>query len=429
MTPQGAAPEEAGPATQGQARLWLADRMAPGGYVIQRAFRLRGSVDGAALGRSLDLLVRRHQALRTVYRVARSGLEQVVLGEQAAAFEVVELDESRVDGWISARLAEPFDLARGPLIRADLLRLADGDAVLLVTVHHIAVDGWSLSIVFHELGLAYEAFAAGREPELPPAPAYLAYARADAAKDRQALYEHWRGVLDGVPACTLAVDREPRGRRSIRAHAAPVTLPAAAAAAFAEVSWRNRCTPYMLATALYAAVLTEHSGADEIVVGMPAAGRASPEVYELLGYLVNLVPLRIGCPADVTLVDLLSAVRETCLTALRHDDVPIEQLISASGLGRTGHRAPLAQALLDMPPPLPPPLLADLEVEPRPIQHTTTRLELELHLFREPEGYSGVLLGSADIFEADTVRGLAERFVDLAARWPATPERALKGLS
>ncbi|MEX5636131.1 condensation domain-containing protein [Parafrankia sp. FMc2] len=435
-------PERRAPLSAGQSRLFFSELLRPGsgGYVIQRAVRLIGDLDVAALQAAVQLLVGRHEILRTTYSDDGPHPEQVVhpasRGSEVA-LEHTDLRDRADDGaeavhrWIAAARGRSFELRAEPPLRTGLARLGADDHVLLITVHHIAMDGWSMSVLLGELATAYAALIRGEEPALPPAPAYRDYVQAEQARAGE-IAEHerfWRTRLAGagVPGPGL-IEYPAEWRRTDEALSAAFTLPGELTARIAELSRRQRCTAFMTVLSVWAGLLTTNSGAAEITVATASSGRLRPEDHGLVGFLVNVVPIRIGCTSEMSLTRLLATVRDACLTASEHNELPYERIVAASRAPRLPNRPTLAQVVFDLHPGAPVPALPGLRASEWPIAARSLRFELELHVTYDRGGADGVLLAAADLFEPDTVERHRDAFVDLLDRWTAEPERALADL-
>jgi amino acid adenylation domain-containing protein len=370
------APAATAPASFAQERLWLLDQLAPGSaaYNMPAAFRLRGALDEDALRRALRALALRHQALRTTLRAAAGGaLVQVVGAAAEPALPVVDLQALARAEAVAARLlraeaARPFDLGRGPLMRALLLRLPGGgrDHLLLLNFHHAVADGGSLTVLGQELGALYgkarEAAASGTAapgsarggslPELPaPAPQYLEYS----VWQRERLGGHvladaldsWRRQLAGAPAeVELPTDRPRPPVQSLRGAVEPVVLSGELTRALARLAGAAGATRFMILLAALMALLHRYSGQEDLVIGTPVAGRGRPELEGLVGCLVNTLPLRAGLAGDPPWRELLARVRSAALAAYAHQDVPFERLVEELHPERDLSRSPLFQVML-----------------------------------------------------------------------------------
>ncbi|HEV3052085.1 MAG TPA: condensation domain-containing protein, partial [Longimicrobium sp.] len=303
-------PREGGgpaPLSFAQERLWFIDRLEPGSatYNIPVAQRLGGVLDQAALERALGEIVRRHEALRTTFTEADGSPVQVIapFGEFALPVEDLSgLGEADREAAVKRRTGEEvrrgFDLSAGPLFRAALLRLSEEDHVLLLTMHHIVSDGWSIGVLFRELSALYEAYREGRGSPLPElAVQYADYAvwqreqLAGEALERQLAY--WRERLAGAPELLeLPTDHPRPAVQTYRGAAVPVALPLELLERLQSLARSEEATLYMVLLAAFQVLLSKYSGSDDIVVGSPIAGRTRKEMEELIGFFVNTLVLR-----------------------------------------------------------------------------------------------------------------------------------------
>jgi non-ribosomal peptide synthetase component F len=330
------------PLSYAQERLWFLDQLGLAGsaYNIAAALRLEGALDVAALERSFGEVVRRHEALRTRLMVIDGQGVQVIDAPAAYRLEREDLSgleteegQARVAELARQDAARRFDLAAGPLFRATLLRLGDEDHVVLVTMHHIVSDGWSVGVLIREVGTLYAAYAAGRASPL----AELAIQYADYALWQRGWLQgetlaeqvgYWKERLSGAPAALdLPTDRT---RPAVASHAGgmvPFALSAELSGQLTELSRRAGVTLYMVLVAAFQVLLKRYSGQDDIVVGSPIAGRRRAELEGLIGFFVNTLVVRTDLSGDPSFLELLGRVKEVCLGAYAHQDLPFEKLV------------------------------------------------------------------------------------------------------
>ncbi|HET8640360.1 MAG TPA: condensation domain-containing protein, partial [Pseudonocardiaceae bacterium] len=369
-----------------QEQLWVADQLEPGNlaYTELLPLRLDGPLDVARVQSCLDLLLRRHEALRTRFPAAPDGSPRQEIGQaRTVPFETMPLeavdvaDEDAARRVALGRLAQPFDLAAGPLVRAVLLRLADQAQVhvLLLYAHHIVADGLSLAVLCDELADSY----AGRAlPE--PAPSYAAHTRAQATLDLSGQRAYWRDRLAGACEVELPVDRPRPAVRSTAGRRLRLPVPAAVRDAVDGLAREHGATRFMALLAAFHALLGRWSGSDDVTVGSPVSGRCGPRADRLVGYLVNMVALRGDTGGDPTFGELLARTRDHTLGALANADVPFSRVAADLVSRRDRSRPPVFTAtIIAQPTPLT--LVADLgEVKatsfPVPRQHCTYDLSL-----------------------------------------------------
>jgi amino acid adenylation domain-containing protein len=346
----------------GQERLWFIDQRLPGlsAYNIFGAVRMRGRLDAAVLELCFAELVRRHEVLRTTF-TARDGRPMQMIGPpRPFAIPRVDLrglpEETR--GGRASRLENeeaqrPFDLARGPLLRAVLLRLGDGEHILVVTAHHVVYDVWSRELLIRELGTLYEAFWHRRPSPLPT----LSIQYADFARWQRrwlsgeglaAQLDYWKRQLAGVTSGTeLPGDRPRPPVQSFRGKRHVLDFSAGLTAALKELSRRHGVTLFMTLLAGFEALLHRYTGEDDIVLGSPIANRNRAETEALIGFFVNTQVLRTRLDGDPSLRQVMARVRETALAAYAHQDLAFEQVVNELRASRDPSRQPLFQILFN----------------------------------------------------------------------------------
>src|SRR4051812_44206578 len=330
------------PLSFAQERLWLIDQLEPGSprYNVPAALRVEGPLDSRVLARTLGEIVRRHEALRTVFAAPHGGPVQVIRPAGPFALPVVDLSglpeaarETLAQALVHAEAGRPFDLAQGPLLRGLLLRLTERDHAVLLTLHHIAGDGWSTDVLVREVAALYPAFAARRPSPLPELPVqYADFAVWQRSWLRGEVLEQeiawWRQQLAGLPPLlTLPTDRPRPAEQSFRGAARPVRLPAALTRQMEALARKDGATLFMVLLAGFQTLLARHSGQDDLAVGSPVAGRNRVETEGLIGFFVNTLVLRGDLTPDSTFRELLGRVRETALAGHTHQDVPFEKLV------------------------------------------------------------------------------------------------------
>jgi len=427
------------PLSFAQERLWFIERLQPGTsvYNIPLPLRLRGPLDVAALEGALGAVVRRHEALRTTFREVDGAPVQVVAPWDGFALPVDDLSALDEDAREAALrrhaqedAARPFDLVAGPLVRARLLRLGDDDHALLLCLHHVAADGWSLGILYRELAELYGAAREGREPALPPLPVqyadYAAWQRrhlAGEALDAQLAW--WKARLAGAAALLeLPADRPRPAVATHRGGLEPVRLSAARAASLQALARREGATLYMVLLAAFQALLARYGGGTDVVVGSPVAGRTRAEVEPLIGPFVNMLAMRTDLGGDPAFGELLRRVRAVTLDAYEHQDLPFEKLVSELRPERSLAHAPIFQVMLGLNNADDPgPLFPGVESEGVAWEVGAARYDLSLELTSTPGGgVAGGLNYSADLFEPATARRIVEhldRVLQQAAADPA----------
>ncbi|HEX8273687.1 MAG TPA: amino acid adenylation domain-containing protein [Longimicrobiaceae bacterium] len=423
------------PLSFAQQRLWVLDRIEPGSpaYNLPVALRVRGPLDAAALRAALDGLARRHETLRTTF-AERGGVPvQVVHAPARVALPTVDLRGVQDAAGEAARLAgaearRPFDLARGPLLRATLLRTGDEEAVVLFTVHHVASDGWSWQLFVREVSALYAAQLRGKEARLPELPVqYADFAVWQRAwLSGETLEEHvgwWRAQLAGAPALLeLPTDRP---RPAVPGNAAgriAVRLEAGVAAGLRALSRREGATPFMTLLAAWQLLLARWSGQDDVLVGTPIAGRNRLETEGLIGFFVNTLVLRADLSGDPGFSGLLRQVRERTLGAYQHQALPFEKLVEELGVERSLVHTPLFQAMLVLQNDEPgEPRLGDAVVESLETGAPAAKFDLVLALEEVGGGIRGALEFRSELWDAVTVERMAGHFLAVLAGVVAAP--------
>jgi amino acid adenylation domain-containing protein len=416
-----------------QQRLWFLAQLGGGAaeaYHMPLALRLDGPLDRAAVARALDALVARHEALRTRFTaVAGEPVAHVDPPDIGFALRVEDLGGRDPEVVRREEAAAPFDLERGPVARGRLVVLAPDRHLLLVTVHHIVSDGWSMGVFARELGALY----AGHEPApLPVRYAdYAAWQRdwlAAGAGAEQAAY--WAEALAGAPPLLeLPTDRPRPARQDHRGARVPVVIDAELTAAVADLARRHEVTVFMTLLAAWTVVLSRLSGQSDVVVGAPTANRRRAELDGLIGLFVNTLALRVDLTGAPTGVELLERVRGVVLAAQEHQDVPFEHVVELVNPSRGLGHAPLFQAMLawqhteDGGPSLP-----GVEVTALPTTYAVARFDLTLSLGERDGRVVGGLEYATALFDADTaerhVRHL-RRVLEELTRDPTVPVAAV----
>jgi amino acid adenylation domain-containing protein len=437
--------EQAFPASFGQQRLWFLNELDPESgpaYAVQGAIRIGGELDPELLERAFGAVVERHEALRTGFEVRDGEPVQVVAPELALEMPALDLSGLAVEEREREllRLAQrevrrPFDLGRPPLLRVTLVRLDEREHVLLVTLHHIVSDGWSGGVFVRELAAHYEALAAGREPELPELPVqYADYAvwQRDRLQgpelERQLAY--WRRRLEAVPVLQLPTDRPRPKLQSFRGATRTAELPAQLVSRLEELARSESATLYMTLLAGFELLLARSSGQTDLTVGTPIAGRVRPELEPLIGFFTNTLVLRADVSGDPTFRELVRRVRETCLDAYAHQDVPFERLVEELQPARDLAYSALFQVLFALQQdPLLPPDFAGLPVEPLDVDPETARFDLSVTVATGSERPTVSVAYNVDLFDPDTIDRLLGRFRLVLEALVDGPDRRASELS
>ncbi|HYH82826.1 MAG TPA: amino acid adenylation domain-containing protein, partial [Longimicrobium sp.] len=346
------------PLSFAQARLWFADRMGSpsAAYHVSASLRLSGELDRAALVRALDGMVRRHEALRTTFAEVDGEPVQRIAPAEASRFHLVDHDLGTGDGAgealrriVAEETGAPFSLERGPLVRGRLVRTGPDEHVLLVTMHHIVTDGWSMGVWKTELSALYGAYRRGEPDPLPPLEIqyadYAAWQRTWVDGEvlrRQA--EYWRRTLSGAPELLeLPADHPRPARQDHRGAFLPWALDEELASTLKSLGRRHGTTRFMTLLAGWSVVLGRLSGQEEVMVGMPTANRGRREIEGLIGFFLNTLPLRVELAGSPTVAELLARVKARVLEAQENQDIPFEQVVELVSPVRSLAHAPLFQ--------------------------------------------------------------------------------------
>jgi hypothetical protein len=424
-----------------QQRLWFVDQLEHGSsfYNVPAAVRLRGPLLPAELRRALDEVVGRHEALRTVFREHEGQAVQLVQAPQGPA-ELPLVDLQGLAAEAAAREARrlvveeakrSFDLARGPLLRCRLLRLAEREHIVVCVMHHIVSDWWSLGVLFRELTTAYRAFAAGVPPRLPALSSqYRDFALAQHQMRGEALEAqcaYWRRQLAGAPAfLNLPTDRPRPAVQTFRGAQSLLSLPPDLGIALEALSLAESCTLFITLLAAYQIFLHHRSGQSDFVVSAPIGLRDRKESEPLIGFFVNTLLFRADLSQDPTVREVLARVKTVVLEARAHQHLPLEQIIEEAAPERSLRYSPLLQASLnfvdgwDLDPGIP-----GQEAEELEIDSEESQFELNFVVKRTPRGLDGRLQYRTDLFLASTMRTCGEQLRQILDWMVAKPEAHL----
>jgi amino acid adenylation domain-containing protein len=432
------------PLSFAQQRLWFFEQLNPGNftYHIPAAVRLTGTLDATSLDRSLNELVKRHEVLRTGFKIINGQPVQAITSN--VELKILEIDlrslpeterDREVERLIAAEAQQAFDLSQAPLLRAKLLQLSDSNWVLLLSTHHIISDGWSMGIFIQELATLYQAFWTGKPSPLPE----LSVQYADFASwQRQWLQgevletqlAYWKKQLGGnLPVLNLPTDRPRSAVQTFRGAVHKFTIPKAIAEEIAQLSQREKATLFMTLLAAFKTLLYRYTGQEDILVGSPIANRNRREIEELIGLFANTLVFRTNLSSNPTFKELLGRVREVALGAYNHQDLPFDKLVEIIHHERDLSHNPLFQVLFSLRNvrtpqiKLPGVTLSNLEIERK-----TARFDLALDLEEGLEGINGTLEYSQDLFDASTARRIAGHFLTLLESIVANPEQRISNL-
>ncbi|MBS0264562.1 MAG: amino acid adenylation domain-containing protein, partial [Planctomycetes bacterium] len=424
-----------------QERLWFLDQLDPGSgtYNMPRALRLRGPLDVAALERSVREIVRRHEAVRTTFGTVDGRPLPVVLEPEAFRLTVTDLQliperrrETEVRRLAMEEAGRPFDLSRDLMLRVQVVKLDEQHHVLLMTMHHIAYDGWSMGVLSRELTALYAAFARNENSPLPEFSfQYVDYAvwqrewLQGEELERQLTY--WKQQLSGAPAVLeLPTDCPRPAVATCRGERRVVTLNANLTQSLHSLSRREGVTPFMTLLAAFQVLLARYSGQEDVSVGVPIAGRNRTEVEGLIGFFVNTLVVRTDLSQNPTFQELLKRVREVTLGAYAHQDLPFERLVEELHPERSLGHSPLFQVMFALQnTPASELELTDITVSRLTIDHATAMFDLTLSLGERNGEFQGTLDYNSDLFQAETIARLVGHFQVLLEGIVADPAQRI----
>ncbi|MBD1895823.1 non-ribosomal peptide synthetase [Coleofasciculus sp. FACHB-129] len=467
-----------------QQRLWFLDQLVPNNafYNVPAAVRLVGSLNLAALEKTFNEIVRRHEALRTTFVTVEGQPVQAIASTLTVPLPVIDLRSRSVSEGESRSVSvgeaalkglgeslpateretearritsqeaqRPFDLSQDPFLRVTLLRLDESEYVLLLVLHHIVSDGWSMGVLIQELAALYTAFASCKDdkfsvstplPELPIQYADFAHWQREWLQGEvlETQLAYWRQQLDGISILNLPTDRPRPAVQSYRGATQLLQLPKSLSKALEALSQQEGVTLFMTLLAAFQTLLYRYTQQEDIAVGSPIANRNRSEIEGLIGFFVNSLVLRTNFDGNPTFRSLLSRVREVSLGAYAHQDLPFEKLVEELHPERNLNQNPLFQVVFALQnAPMSALELPDLTLSPLQFVDTeTTRFDLEFHLWEQKEnnglgvdsseGISGFVVYSTDLFDAATINRMLGHFQILLEGIVANPEQRVAEL-
>jgi amino acid adenylation domain-containing protein len=433
------------PLSFAQQRLWLLAQMegASEAYHIPLGLSLKGDLDRAALRGALDRILARHEALRTTFALIDGELVQQITAVEGSRFLLIEHDlrshnnaTTELDRLTELEASASFDLEAGPLIRGRLIRISEDERVLLITMHHIASDGWSMGVLVHELSTLYGAFLRGEDDPLPELEIqYADYAvwqrqwvEGDILKQQAA---YWKTALAGAPALlALPADHPRPDRQDFAGGFAELALDEHLSAGLRELSRRHGVTLFMTLLAAWAALLARLSGQQDVIIGTPVANRGRAEIEKLIGFFVNTLPLRLNLSGSLTVSELLEQAKTQALAAQQNQDIPFEQVVELARPVRSLAHGPLfqvmfawqgnAQERFELP---------GLEVQSLPIPHRVAKFDLLLELREAGNTITGGIEYATSLFERATIDRYIGYFGNLLRAMVADDAQAVDRLA
>ncbi|WP_172843860.1 non-ribosomal peptide synthetase [Variovorax sp. HW608] len=440
--PASAPPQDA-PLSFAQEGLWFLDLLEAGSaaYNIHSVTRLQGPLDAGRLEQALRALVARHTSLRTSFHATEQGPVQRVMpvAEALEGFRFTRVrglaqegSDAVLDAHIAASVARPFDLSHAPLLRADLLRVSPEDHVLVLVIHHIVADGWSMSIIHRELARLY-ARSGGTPPLTEPVLAFSDHAAQQRERfehgEMGAALDYWRNKLHDLPTLQLPTDRPHPPQAGSAGRTLAFRIDAGLTAAVRAFATRQDATLFMALLAAFQALLMRYTGQDDVAVGVPFAGRDDPRVRDVVGFFVNTLVLRADLGREPSYVELVRRSREATLEALTHQGMPFDRLVSELSPVRDASRNPLYQVsfalenfdhrVLQ---------LEGLHSERLGVHSQSAKFDLSLNVVGVGTCLEAEIEYRTDLFDAETVERMAAHLRRLLAAMVAEPERAVARL-
>ncbi|SCL28052.1 amino acid adenylation domain-containing protein [Micromonospora pallida] len=430
-------PEATVPLSYAQERVWFMDQLAPGeaAYHIAVPLRVRGPLDVPALRAALTALTDRHESLRTRFPADPDGRPTVVVADHVEVpLTIVDVpDEAAAQELVDRAATEPFDLATGPLLRATLIRLADDDHVLFLGKHHIVGDGWSVDVLLRDLITCYRG---GELPTLPVQYGDFAVWEAGQLDGPQARghLDYWTERLAGITPLELPLDLPRPATQTYHGDFVEFTVDRAVTDALTALTRDAGGTLFMTLLAAYQVFLARHAGQDDFAVGASVAGRSAPELEDVVGMFINMLPLRADLAGDPRFTELLAGTRRSVLDGFEHAEVPFARVVQELGLPRDVSRSPVFQSMF---------VLqnyemgrfrstsegAEVSFEWQPMELRATRFDFELHVVEVESGLWGKLVFNTDLFTRATVERMADRFTTLLRAIATAPDTRVSALA
>ncbi|RAL24606.1 non-ribosomal peptide synthetase [Thermoflavimicrobium daqui] len=407
------------PASFAQQRIWVLDQLIPDNpfYNVASAIVLSGSLNIKALKQALQDLIDRHETLRTTFGKVNGQPVQMIAESMPISVDVIDIShlqpsqrEREVQRYAREEALRPFDLQKGPLVRASILRLTKEQHVLLATTHHIISDGWSVGVFHRELSQLYSAQCEGKEPNLKPLEIqYVDFATWQrkwlTGDELERQMEYWQNYLEGINPVEIPTDFARPAVPSFTGNAISFTFSKDFTEKLDIFCHERGVTPYMVLLSSFFALLRRYTGQDDLAVGTPIANRTRVELEDLIGFFVNTLVIRVNTEGDPRFEDLLEQVREHTIAAYGHQDLPFEKLVEMLLPERDLSRNPLFQIMFAVQnAPYEDLKMQGLQVKPLEVETLTTRFDMEMHFVTTKQGLEGMLVYSRDLFEHETIK-------------------------
>lgn len=447
------------PTSFAQQRLWFLDQLAPGNpfYNVSTALHLTGSLNFTALKQTFNEIVRRHETLRTRFVMVEQQPVQAISPSLTIPLPLIDLRNfdspersTRMQQIVTQEAQDPFNLTTGPLLRVKLLQLDEAEYLLLLNIHHIVADGWSIGVLIKELGVLYKALAGDKRcltttdsvsrllPELPIQYAdfaqwqreWLQGVAANGTSPLQSQLVYWQKQLNGISVLNLPTDRLRSAVPSYRGAKQFLELPHSLTQALEALSYQEGVTLFMTMLAAFQTLLYRYTQQEDIAVGSPIANRNRSELEGLIGFFVNSLVLRTDFSGKVTFRELLNRVREITLEAYSHQDLPFEKLVEELHPERDLSYHPFFQVVFSLQnTPIETLELSGLTLSLFEFDSKTAKLDLEFHLWQDLESLKGQMVYSTDLFDDKSITRMLGHFQTLLESIVANPEQRISDLS
>jgi amino acid adenylation domain-containing protein len=422
------------PLSWAQERLWFVNQLEgeSGAYTIDLTMRLLGNLNVKALEKAFQAIIQRHEPLRTQFKLKDNKPIQAIASSINFTLPVVQSQPLQVEQLLTEAASEPFDLANGSVLRVKLWQVGADEYVLLLAIHHIAADGWSLGVLIDELSAYYRSFSTGTKADLATLPIqYADFAvwqrqwLTNEVLERQLSY--WKQQLKGIPLLhQLKGDRPRPAIQTFRGGTEKLQLDSKLTQQLKKLSQESGSTLFMTLMAGFAVLLSRYSGQTDLVIGSPIANRNRTEIEKLIGFFVNSLVLRFDLSQEPTFEDFLAQVRQTTQNAYDHQDLPFEMLVEELQIERHLDRNPLIQIVFALQnAPSSPWDFPDIKIEDMQSGLDSVRVDLELYLWDVPEGLGGFCSYNKDLFDAETIVRMMTHFQALLAAIVANPQQSV----
>lgn len=432
------------PLSLGQRWLWLSAQLEPpsSAYVIPAAVRINGRLQPSLLNQALNMIVDRHEVLRTVFKTEDGEPRQEILSEMAVPFSFIDLmhnsptdRETKLEECIRCEMSKPFDLAVGPLLRATIVQIEEQEHILVLALHCIVADVWSISILMRELSVFYAASQNGRPADLPTLPVqyadYAAWQRRwneSAARTRQLAY--WEQQLAGLAPLALPTDHPRQHSRTPRSGSSAFAISGQLVERLRSLALQEDATLFMVLLGAFQILLSRYSGQQQIAVGTQVANRERKEIEDLIGFFANTLVLWLQVEGLPTFRQILSQIRKTVLDAFENQDLPFEELVDELQPERNFNRNPLFQAMFILQnTPRAELHLGEIKLRPFDVANPTARFDLTLSLAEKSAGLQGWLSYNTELFEPATVTRIIGHYCMLLQRIVEQPEQRVSEIS